>query len=347
MKIKFKASVVLLHILFWSLVTVLLWSLLEPQKTGGVPKFRYLRMLQGPFLFYINYLILVPMLLLKKRIFWYVLASILFLAFFNFLSVQLAPAAPRLETMEQFNEATKGFRFPPPPNGFRYMLPVTFSLSIFLLGGVFALITDFYKRDSTATHMEAKKKEMELQFLRTQLNPHFLFNSLNSIYSLVRSKSNDAPEAIIMLSELMRYMLYEVNENKVMLEKELNYIKSYISLQRMRLINSENVKLQIHGNTNELKIYPLVLITFIENAFKYGTDYKGNTNINVVIEIINNELLLNVDNIIGHHKKDYVNSGVGLQNINNQLEFLYKNKYSLITKEENGFYKVELRLKLV
>ncbi|MEZ4801711.1 MAG: sensor histidine kinase [Gelidibacter sp.] len=237
--------------------------------------------------------------------------------------------------------------FPPPNRGMRYMFPVAFSLSIFLLGGIMALVSDFYKLEHLSKQIETERKEMELQFLRSQLNPHFLFNSLNSIYSLVKAKSNDAPDALIMLSELMRYMLYEVNEKKVVLEKELNYIKNYISLQCLRLVNSENVKLQIHGQSKGYKIYPLILITFIENAFKYGTDYKGNTKISIIISIENDVLNLYVNNSIGHYKKNDVNSGVGLENINNQLEYLYKNNYKLSTLEEDGEYKVELNLKLV
>ncbi|MEM9678724.1 MAG: histidine kinase [Bacteroidota bacterium] len=167
------------------------------------------------------------------------------------------------------------------------------------------------------------------------------------MYSLVRSKSDEAPEAVITLSELMRYMLYEVGEGKVLLEKEINYIKHYIALQRLRLKNAEDVKLNIHGDTKNLKIHPLLLLTFIENAFKYGTDYQGNTHIGIQIDIVDDMLHFKSKNIIGLYKKDTENSGVGLKNIKNQLNYLYNGSHSLDIDTEDSYYKVDLKLKLI
>ena len=228
----------------------------------------------------------------------------------------------------------------------KYIVPLILSVSIFLLGGIFALVIDFYKREGESKELESTKKEMEIQFLRAQMNPHFLFNSLNSIYSLVRKKSDDAPEAVITLSELMRYMLYEVGKEKVPLEKEMNYIKNYIVLQRLRLKNTEDVTLNIHGQTQNLLIYPLILITFIENAFKFGTDYKGNTHIEIQITITNNTLNFKIKNIIGVYKKDMSNSGVGLKNVIDQLNYLYPNKHALEQTESKDYYLTHLTLNL-
>ena len=230
--------------------------------------------------------------------------------------------------------------------GLKYVMPLIFILSIFLLGGIFSLVIDFYKRERKAKQLETNKKDMELQFLRTQMNPHFLFNSLNSIYSLVRKKSDDAPEAVITLSELMRYMLYEIGEDKVPLEKEINYIKNYIQLQRLRIKNNENVKMNIHGDTKNQEIYPLILISFIENAFKYGTDYKGNTNVEIMVNIVDNLLDFKVKNKIGTYNRDNDNSGIGLSNIKNQLNYLYNGKHQLKISDKYGFYNVDLKLNL-
>ncbi|WP_299109821.1 sensor histidine kinase [uncultured Winogradskyella sp.] len=241
---------------------------------------------------------------------------------------------------------------PRPPNmrggpfGIRHAIPIVFSLSIFLLGGIFSLVVDFYKRDRESKELENEQKEIKLQFLRNQLNPHFLFNSLNSIYSLVRSKSDNAPEAVITLSELMRYMLYEAGDEQVPLEKEMNYIQNYIALQRLRLKNTEAVKLNIKGETRHLKIYPLLLISFIENAFKYGTDYKGNTHIDIKIIVENDKLIFNVENIVGLYKRDDKNSGVGLENIKNQLNHLYSNNHELTIEQDKTHYRVYLTINL-
>ncbi|GAA4274510.1 hypothetical protein GCM10022258_38060 [Aquimarina gracilis] len=232
----------------------------------------------------------------------------------------------------------------PPVKDMRYAMRGVFLFAFFLLGGIFCLMVDFYKRDKLSKETEAQRTETELQFLKAQLNPHFLFNSLNSVYSLVRNKSNDAPEAVLTLSELMRYMLYEANQEIVPLIKEIEYIKNYVSLQRLRLSNSEDVKLSIKGEYEKKKIYPLLLISFIENAFKYGTDFKGVTDINIRIEVIENTLKFNVSNIIGVYRKNKSNSGVGLTNIKNRLELLYPDLHTLGIKEDNGRYMVDLIL---
>ncbi len=338
----------LIHVFVWlcfSLIPITTAFSLDFKK---VPTELYYRLPLMPILFYVNYFVLVPKLLLKKRILVYILVSVLFLTAFNYVMVKVIPHSA-FATMDKEvirSEMLKRDMPIPIMKGMRYGIPMVFSLAIFLLGGIFSLVIDFYKRERLSKSMENQQKEMELQFLRTQLNPHFLFNSLNSIYSLVRRKSDDAPEAVITLSELMRYMLYEVGETKVPLEKEINYIKHYIALQRLRLKNTEAVNLNVHGDTKHLKIHPLLLISFIENAFKYGTDYKGNTKIDIVITIENNRLNFKVDNIVGLYKKDETSSGVGLKNIENQLHYLYKDKHQLTTKIEDGYYKVDLVLKL-
>jgi len=339
-KISYKEFTV--HILVWLCISI--FPLLNAYiDLGEVPSELYLRQVIRPILFYANYLFFVPYLLLRRKLFLYVIVSIVFLILCNYLSQELIA-----------NTIGERFRanMPEHPNrpgrliGIRHAIPVVFSLTVYLLGGIFGLVVDFYKKESESKELENQHKEIKLQFLRNQLNPHFLFNSLNSIYSLVRSKSNDAPEAVITLSELMRYMLYEAGDKQVLLEKEINYIKNYIALQRLRLKNSEAVKLNIKGETRNLKIYPLLLISFIENAFKYGTDYEGNTHIDIKIKVLDNKLIFNVENIIGLYRRDEKNSGVGLKNIKNQLNHLYHKNHELIIEENKANYKVYLTINL-
>jgi hypothetical protein len=331
----------IVHILVWLCISIfpLLTAYLN---LGKIPHEVFLKQLMNPILFYVNYLVLVPYILLKRKLFLYIVVSILFLALYNYVSEVLISNPIR----DEFRNMGMRSNRPGGPFGIRHAIPLVFSLTIFLLGGIFSLVVDFYKRDRLSKELENEQKEINLQFLRNQLNPHFLFNSLNSIYALVRSKSDDAPEAVITLSELMRYMLYEAGNEQVTLEKEINYIKNYIALQRLRLKNTEAVKLNIKGETRNLKIYSLLLISFIENAFKYGTDYKGNTHIDIKIVVDNNKLSLNVENIIGLYKRDDKNSGVGLENIKNQLNYLYKNNHELIIEEDNSYYRVHLTLNL-
>jgi LytS/YehU family sensor histidine kinase len=182
--------------------------------------------------------------------------------------------------------------------------------------------------------------------LRKQTNPHFLFNTLNSIYSLAHKKSDLVPDAIVTLSELMRYMLYETDNKTVLLEKEINYIQNYIELQKLRLNNIENIYVNIHGETKNKFIEPLLLISFIENAFKYGTDYKGNTNVKIKIQVEGNVLDFWVENRVEKFEYDAENSGIGISNIKNRLKLLYPDSHTLTIVEKDQIYSVHLNLKL-
>jgi two-component system, LytTR family, sensor kinase len=141
-------------------------------------------------------------------------------------------------------------------------------------------------------------------------------------------------------------MLYETNNEFVSLKSELNYIQNYLKLQRIRIANNENVTLNIHGQILNQKICPLLLISFIENAFKYGTDFKGNTEVKIEININENELQFICINLIGNRKTDKDSSGIGLQNTKERLELLYPEKHMLLIDERNNRFTVNLTLKL-
>jgi LytS/YehU family sensor histidine kinase len=141
-------------------------------------------------------------------------------------------------------------------------------------------------------------------------------------------------------------MLYETDNKSVFLEKEINYIKNYLELQKLRLNNIENITINIHGETKNKYIEPLLLISFIENAFKYGTDYKGAAFVKIKITIEENILDFWVENKIENHRKDPENSGIGMTNIENRLNLLYPNAHQLTIIETDSNYSVHLNLKL-
>ncbi|GHC46830.1 hypothetical protein GCM10008083_07400 [Ulvibacter litoralis] len=205
---------------------------------------------------------------------------------------------------------------------------------------------EWNKNETRKKEIESVRTTTQLQFLKNQINPHFLFNSLNTIYSLTTKKASNAPEAVITLSELMRYMLYRANNEYVPLQEELDYISNYIKLQRLRLAYAENVTINIRGNVGAQKVRPLLLISFIENAFKYGTDYQGNTEIKIVITVSENNLSFTCVNLIGNRKADTENSGIGLVNTRERLEMLYPGMHTLEVSEKEGKYIVDLNLTL-
>lgn len=193
------------------------------------------------------------------------------------------------------------------------------------------------------TQLEKEKLYGELALLKSQINPHFLFNTLNNINSLVYKKSNKVADSIVTLSKIMRYMLYDATSEKVLLEKELDYINDYISLQRLRYKSPDFIELNITGRNYSIFIPPLLFITFIENAFKHG---KKNIEPPAVIInfVIDNQYInfecINKFNIVNNNNSD--DSGFGLQNIKKQLDLIYKNDYALDIEDSKKIYKVKL-----
>ena len=331
---------VYVHIIVW--LCLISFPIAVSFSQFGRVQFEFLpRIVVTPILTYLNYLVLVPALLLRKKMWQYILVSIVVLILFNIILRNYFSAGPleRISRITQMTNITPFVRL-------SEAMTAVVSLSFFLLGGVLGLTKDFYRREKLSRLKEVNRKETELQFLRAQLNPHFLFNSLNSIYSLVRDKSSEAPHAVITLSELMRYMIYEAKKELVPLVKEIEYIRNFTQLQILRLSDSKNVKIRISGDYEDSLIAPLLLIPFVENAFKYGTDFKGNTYVDINLKIVSGTLFFSVVNKVGAYKKDMENSGIGLENIKSRLQMLYPNEHVLNIKKTQGNYEVNLELQL-
>ncbi len=331
---------ILIHVVIW--VAFIAAILLQSYYYRQVIPFKLMMVLGfAIFLFYLNYFYLVPKFLLQKKTLQYVILVII-LIFISIFIVNLLHVDPPIDKFpNQFPKPNRRGFF-----HFEYIFPMLFNLAIVVIGTSIRIYEEWNKNERKRHEIEAQKKTTELNFLKNQLNPHFLFNSLNSIYSLTNKKSNDAPEAVITLSELMRYMLYKTDNDFVLLKDELEYIQNYLKLQRLRIVNNENVTLNIHGNVTSQKIRPLLLISFIENAFKHGTDFMGNTEVKIVISIADNKLEFTCVNLKENNKKAKKDSGIGFPNTKERLDLLYPNKHSLEIKEDDNRYFVTLILNL-
>jgi LytS/YehU family sensor histidine kinase len=194
-----------------------------------------------------------------------------------------------------------------------------------------------------------KKVESELKALKSQINPHFLFNSLNNIYSLSMGESGKAPAAILKLSDLMRYMLYESNEEEVSLKKEIDFLENYVDLQRLRSDPHAKIEYNRDGSPDGLKIAPLLLLPLMENSFKHGIkgDPAGGY-VKINMDIGENELELSLENNKGKvdEIEDLENSGIGLANVKRRLELLYPEKSMLEIHDSGSDFIVKLKLEL-
>ena len=191
-----------------------------------------------------------------------------------------------------------------------------------------------------------QSREAELALLRSQINPHFLFNTLNNLYSLVSRKSDEAPGALMKLSEILRYMLYDCNADKVLLISEITYIKSYIELQQLRLAKPDFIKFTVNGDPGGKMIPPMLLINFVENAFKHGSKLVESPGIVIDIHNEPDEFRFEISNFITESEiqnKD-PEKGIGLKNIKRRLDLTYPGKYKLHTGRKGDQYFVQLNL---
>lgn len=196
---------------------------------------------------------------------------------------------------------------------------------------------------------EKQKTEVELRALKAQINPHFFFNTLNNIYSMSLDKDDRLPATILQLSELMRYFLYEAKDNFIPLEKELTVVNNYIALQRLRSNEQLFIEVKKEGEVADQKIAPLLLITFLENAFKHGAKgSSANTFIRLLIQVQKNQLNFTIENNKGtvDEMESTVYKGVGLENVKRQLELLYPGKHILNIKEPDDRFAVQLQLSI-
>jgi two-component system, LytTR family, sensor kinase len=182
-----------------------------------------------------------------------------------------------------------------------------------------------------------EKVSSELKFLKAQINPHFLFNTLNNIYALARKKSEDTPEVVLKLSNMLRYMLYETKAEKVTVEKEIQLIEDYIQIEKIRYSNRLNISFNKEIDDSKTLIAPLILLPFVENAFKHGaSESRFDINIAISLQLVDNQIKFTVINTKEAHCAA-IKDSIGLGNIKRQLELTYKTHNLQIENTENHF----------
>ena len=187
-------------------------------------------------------------------------------------------------------------------------------------------------------------KEQELHYLKRQIHPHFLFNTLNTIYGFALKQSKHTPEIILKLSNLLDYILYQVNKPKVSLKEEVLHIQEYIELEKIRFQDTLKVEFESSQISEEIQIAPMLLIPFVENAFKHGNLVDGFLRIKVRIEAGNNQLSFFIKNTVKEYDSTNEKSGIGLENIRKRLELNYGNNYQLTNEIVDTWYIVKLTI---
>lgn len=333
------------QLIFWSLIALIFFIgvMLGHQKytlSSFVVEHGYSSLIHIS-IFYINYTLLIPLLVKDKKHYGIYVVSILILVFaMSAIKITLQNFHSNHFLLEGINEAVKGNYV----HLARYVTVNIFLSGFFVVASsLIRFASDWLGSETAQRNLLREKKEMELQFLKSQLNPHFLFNSLNNIYSLAYQKSEKTADAILKLSEIMRYMIYESNDSWVSLNKEIEYVQSFIELQKLRFKDGAAVEFTLNGEIDDQQIVPLILISFVENAFKHGVanDPKNPIKINI---IANKKILhFSVTNKKNAFNKDQM-GGVGLSNVERRLQLLYPERYKLNIVNSETHYTSELML---
>lgn len=297
--------------------------------------------------FYLNYYVLLPKFFLQKK---YVLYSV-----FVFLFLAIALTLPHFigkyfTEGREFGDIPGGpGGMPPPHRPFTWATFVfdEFRRHLFLFFS--ALFFSFLlKTREYVAQLKEEKLKAELSSLKSQINPHFLFNTLNSIYALAVKKDDKTPEAITHLSGLMRYVIKDANDYKILLTKEIEYISNYIELQKTRLGNTAVINFENAGVTGNKQIAPLILITYIENAFKYGINPDADDCfINISLQTTDTGIRLLVLNKKVKQAAHMESTGIGMKNTAERLQHLYPGKHSLVVDDSSTSYSVTLSIELV
>lgn len=331
---------ILWHLIFWLvMVSFLIFVVASDTKlsTNDVLVIFVLYPFINICLFYLNYLVLIPAFLNKKRYGIYAFTIVTALIAFGLGKYGLAVVFKHY-ILERSKNHIVGF--------WPYFTETIFTSLVYLfLSTALKFTVDWFLNERVQRDLENQRLVAELAFLKSQINPHFLFNSLNSIYSLAYQRSETTPDAILKLAEIMRYMLYESNDNRVELSKELQYLQNYIDLQKIRFSGKAYIDFKIVGDVDNQQIAPLLLIAFIENAFKHGVANNPLTPIRVLIDVDDGHLHLHIQNRKHANNRDVV-GGIGLGNVKRRLKLLYPDKYNLEIRDEEDTYTVDLSLVL-
>ncbi len=328
------------HLLFWLLVAGI-WFFLRVDDYSSPVKAFYVTMIKVidlALMIYITNYLLIPQLLYKKGYVWFTLV---------FVVMVLSSSVWKMSIIGHYinNPALYDWSTDVKRRIYDNVIPHFF---LVIAGAAVKLLFDYSKLQQRMAQTAREKAEAELNFLKSQINPHFLFNSLNSVYFLIHKDNTEARESLHKFSEMLRYQLYEMNGDKIPIEKEIHYLKDYVYLQQLR--KDEKYSVQFHCDTavKDFFIEPLLLVPFVENAFKHISHHNDRVNfIRMDMQRSNGVFSFSVENSKENGRQTEEKSGgIGLVNVRRRLELLYPGKYELKVDETSDKYWVHLNLQL-
>lgn len=290
-------------------------------------------------LVYINIYYLIPKFILKKKYKRYVLFFIISLGLFYVIRTELIYLFINENVWPESESPQKAYSF-------NHIIVVVLS-GIYEVGLVttIKLTADWISERTRVEKLEKMQLSSELKYLRTQIQPHFFFNTLNNLYALTLKKSDNAPRMILKLSEMMQYVLYDVKGSKASLLKEINHINNYVDIEQLRFEDNIDVEMDITGEIEDINVPPLLLLSFVENAFKHGVKENDKLKISMSFEVLNNKYLaFTLTNNFNVKANREVGRGIGNENAKRRLNLLFSDNFILDSKVEGDIYKLFLKI---
>jgi len=328
------------HLIFWMLVLGL-WYFLRYEDyalESTAFKVTLIKVADLALMVYITNYLLIPKLLYKKEYFWFGL---------SFVSMIVISSALKMNILGRLldNPLLLNLSGNLKARIYDNVIPHFF---LVLSGAAVKLMMDYTRMQQRMVEMAKEKAEAELNFLKSQINPHFLFNSLNSVYFLIEKNNTEAREALHKFSGMLRYQLYEMNGDRIPVEKEISYLEDYVDLQRLRKDENYAVTFNCSPDVKGFSIEPLLLVPFVENAFKHISHHKDQLNfIKLNLSMNNGAFHFSVENSKeAIAKTTEKHAGIGLNNVKRRLELLYPEKHRLKITNETGTFNVELSIKI-
>jgi two-component system, LytTR family, sensor kinase len=328
------------HVLFWLLVLGIWFFLRMDDYTSRALAFKItlIKVVDLSLLIYVTNYILIPKLLYRKK---YVVFTIIFIGMVFISSALKMKILGIVMGNPGMYDLSNNFK----ARLYDNIIPHFF---LVIAGVAVKLLFDYGVLQKRMAETAKEKAETELNFLKSQINPHFLFNSLNSVYFLIDKNNKDARGALHKFSDMLRYQLYEMNGDKIPVEKEISYLRDYVDLQKLRKDEHYAVEFNCSPQVKDFSIEPLLLVPFVENAFKHISHHTDQKNlIKLDLSRRNGEFRFVVENSKDDHMKNTEQpGGIGLGNVKRRLELLYPGKYELDIVNQEKSYKVDLKIKI-
>jgi len=325
----------LLHLAFWILFNLvyllLILQVMPPEQ--AVVRMAYASVLSLA-LAYINWFYLIPQFFYSKKYLAYFLITILIIFIFSWIRVWIEDQT--MNILPQMKQLP----------AIRYAFILFSHLIIWILSSLFRLLQDFLVSQRNEADLKTGKLETELKLLKAQINPHFLFNTLNNIYSLVYLKSDQAAPMLLKLSGILRYMLYEADTSRVPITKEIEYLNDAIDLHLLNPADRDKVKIDILNEAPDLMIEPLLFINFLENSFKHGSLALPDGFIHLCLIVRPHLVDFSLENSRIPGESDEMNMGIGLNNIRQRLQLLYPGRHVLDLQMTEHSFNIRMILKI-